>query len=222
MSDTDTWIRLIVEGPTERDFVDALLKPEFAYKGIYVTASTLGKTGGNVNFERLKKDVMHCLKEQSNCYVSTMFDFFRIDSEWPGMDKIVKLKASKTKLIPEAKAKILEDATAEKIAQARFIPHIQMHEFETLLYSEPEAWREFSISAVDFIQGIANQYPDPEEINDGGETSPSKRVTSKFKGYSKRIHGINIAKQIGLPTMRKKCSHFNQWLTQLESLKPLS
>ncbi len=138
------------------------------------------------------------------------------------MDKIDKLKGSKTKLTPKEKAGILEDATAEKIAQEHFIPHIQMHEFETLLYSEPSAWSEFSTSAVNFIQGIADKYPDPEEINDGEETSPSKRIIGKFRTYSKRLNGIQIANQIGLLTMRKKCSHFDEWLTKLEDLKPLS
>ncbi len=219
MSEAAVYIHLIVEGQTEQDFVRKILQPEFAHKEIYLTASTLGKIGGNVKFEKLKRDLALV---QKSCYISTMFDFFRIDSQWPGMDKINALKQSKTQLQPEAKAKILEDATAQKIAQERFIPHIQMHEFETLLFSEPCAWRAFSTSAVDHIQDIVKQYPDPEAINDGGETAPSKRITNKFSGYSKRIHGINIAKQIGLAAMRKKCSHFNQWLTQLESLKPLS
>lgn len=220
MSSDWVLIHLIVEGQTEKRFVTELLKNEFECQNIHLTVSLLGKNGGNIKFQRLKEHLGTV--KQKDCHISTMFDFFRIDSEWPGKAEIIKLEKSKMQLTPEEKAEILEKATAEKIKDKRFIPHIQMHEFESLLFSEPEAWREFSSSAVDYIQGIVKAYPDPETINDGGETAPSKRLLKNVKQYDKIVDGISIAKEIGLPTMRKKCSHFNQWLTRLESLKPLS
>ncbi len=219
MSDTSIQIHLIVEGQTEQSFVDKILKPEFDHKGIYITASLLGKTGGDIKFQRLTTHLRHF---RAPSYVSTMFDFFRIDSQWPGQAEIIKLEESRTQLTPEGKAKILEDATAKKIDREHFIPHIQMYEFEALLFSDPEAWREVSAPAVDYIQGIVNKYSDPEAINDGAETAPSKRLLKNIMGYQKVVYGINIAQKIGLARMREKCSHFNQWLTKLEDLKPLS
>ncbi len=73
MSEAAVYIHLIVEGQTEQDFVLNILKPEFEGKKIYFSASTLGKKGGNVKFETLKKDFFSVRKK---CYVSTMFDFF--------------------------------------------------------------------------------------------------------------------------------------------------
>ena len=34
----------------------------------------------------------------------------------------------------------------------------------------------------------------------------------------KTTAGPLVAETIGLPSMRQKCPHFNQWLTRLESL----
>ncbi len=67
---------------------------------------------------------------------------------------------------------------------------------------------------------VCNRFPSPELINDGATTAPSKRINQFIPGYesSKVSVAPLIAQKIGLQTIREKCSHFNEWLTQLEQL----
>ena len=83
-------IYIVVEGPTERTFVRDVLAPELANKKIFLQASVIGKPGhkgGDIRFGRAAKDIGKFLKLRKDIYVSTMFDFFRIDPDWPGKKK---------------------------------------------------------------------------------------------------------------------------------------
>jgi hypothetical protein len=80
-------IFIIVEGQTEQTFVRDVLAPQIATKGIYLYSALIGKSGhkgGNIRFDRVKKDIGHFLRQRNDTYISTMFDYFRIDSKWPG------------------------------------------------------------------------------------------------------------------------------------------
>jgi len=84
-------VLIVVEGPTEEMFVREVLAPELAKKYIYlrpVLIGKLGHQGGNVRFDRAKGDIGNYLKRNSDIYVSTMFDYFRIDSAWPGGEEV--------------------------------------------------------------------------------------------------------------------------------------
>ena len=101
----------------------------------------------------------------------------------------------------------------------RFFPYIQLHEFESLLFSDineivkadPE-WnqREALISS---LSRIVNQYLNPEEINNSPDTSPSHRLVKilNLPKYRKVLHGTAIAKNIGIENIRQKCKHFDEW-----------
>jgi hypothetical protein len=107
----------------------------------------------------------------------------------------------------------------------RFIPYIQLHEYETLMYSDTDEMEKWP--------GLYNKIPhgcfakikasvkgsNPELINEKPETAPSKRILAICDSYDKVNDGLLILKEIGLNTLRKECSHFNEWLTKLESLK---
>lgn len=58
----------------------------------------------------------------------------------------------------------------------------------------------------------------PELINDGPETAPSKRIERLIPEYDKVIAGKQIAREIGIETLREKCRHFGEWLSRLEGL----
>ena len=59
-----------------------------------------------------------------------------------------------------------------------------------------------------------------EEINEGAHTAPSKRIIRHLPAYerSKVRVGAPAAAAIGLPALRAKCPHFDDWLTRLEKL----
>lgn len=117
----------------------------------------------------------------------------------------------------------LEKTFGDDIGDPRFVPHLQLHEYETMLFADPEAFRiAFSDCdrAIEELKKIADSVPTIEHIDDGPTTAPSKRIIDLLPAYrgSKTSAGPDIAVVIGLPVIRSKCPHFDAWLTRLESL----
>lgn len=101
----------------------------------------------------------------------------------------------------------------------RFIPYIQLHEFEGLLFNDIDVFKNnFTTEEANFIelQDIINTHPNPEEINNGKDTAPSKRLKKLIKGYNKVVYGACLADEIGLSKIREKCPRFNHWISLLE------
>jgi hypothetical protein len=112
----------------------------------------------------------------------------------------------------------MESAISEDITNPRFIPYIQLHEFEGLLFSDSEAFRILigtDPSILLRIEKIVGEALNPELINDGQETAPSKRLQALFPGYKKVLHGASLAQIIGIRTIRDKCPRFNEWIEKL-------
>jgi hypothetical protein len=228
MKSVDVYI--VVEGQTEQTFVRDVLAPELANDGVYLYPVLIGKPGhkgGDVRFERAKTDIGNLLKQRNNIFISTMFDYFRIDADWPGRAEVSRKVQNGATLTAAKKAEILEEATRHEIAnifseydtKKRFIPYIEMHEFEALLFSDTHILAEKTgIDAAELIS-IVEQYGNPEEINDDPAKSPSKRLESLIAGYRKVAMGKIISESIGIQTIRKQCPHFNEWLTRLGCLK---
>ena len=100
---------------------------------------------------------------------------------------------------------------------------MKMHEFEALLFVNPQLFEiEYfdSPEAIDELQKIAEKFANPELIDQGPETAPSKRIISVLPDYenNKPAVGSMIAHDIGIKELRKVCAHFNEWLTKLEQL----
>jgi len=216
-------VYIIVEGQTEQTFVRELLAPEMGYQGIFLHPVLIGKPGhkgGDIRFERAKEDIGRFLKQRSSTHISTMFDYFRLEPSWPGN---VNMQGYPTAI---EKAKKIEDATLARIrelfpdhnVEGRFIPYIEMHEFEALLFSEASILaKEIRVDPAE-IEDILDEFGEPEEIDDGPDTAPSKRLISFHNSYRKVAMGKTISEAIGIPTIREKCPHFDKWLTRLEQL----
>ncbi len=121
------------------------------------------------------------------------------------------------------KQKIIEEGFRKEINNSRFIPYIQLHEFEGLLFSDIEAidyvMRPYQDrSQLDKLREIRSQFATPEDINDGLETAPSKRLSNIYSSYNKDIFGSRIAKRIGIDILRNECKHFNDWIVNLIGL----
>jgi hypothetical protein len=225
-------IYIIVEGQTEQSFVRDVLAPKMATQGIYLYSALIGKPGhkgGNIRFERVKKEIGHFLKQRHDTYISTMFDYFRIDSQWPGKKEVDQQIRNGATLTASDKGEWLEGATHEAIVKTfsqfdsenRFIPYIEMHEFEALLFSDANILAEKSKIDILQILKIIDEYKNPEEINDDPLKSPAKRLKMLNSQYRKVVMGKVIAEAIGIAGIRKQCAHFNNWLTQFEKLKKI-
>ena len=102
----------------------------------------------------------------------------------------------------------------------RFIPYIQLHEFEALLFSDISVFnRNFTSDELDFhsLEQAINSVDTPEEFNNGPATAPSERLKKAIKGYDKVVYGACLASEIGLDTIREKCKMFNEWIEKLET-----
>ncbi|WP_045588643.1 DUF4276 family protein [Vibrio vulnificus] len=219
-----TIVHVICEGQTEESFVNELLVEPFAHKGIYLKPALIGRPGhkgGNFKFERLAPDVEKRLLADKNCYCTTFFDFYGLPETFPGKNA-VNATAS-----VQDKANALQDALNEKLvekigedAMRRFIPYVQMYEFEGLLFSDPQKMAE-GMDRSDLVQAftdIADAFDTPEQINNSPQTAPSKRIENLIRGYEKPLLGTLAALEVGLDKMREQCPQFDAWLKKIEAL----
>ncbi len=214
----------LVEGQTEQGFIRDILAPYLSVKGVYITARLVGKPGhkgGVGEYERARRDILLLLKQETITVITTMFDFYGMPDSWPGRLSAKESVFSQKPIIVEKSIK--DDVTRElgrSFDGRRFLPYVQMHEFESLLFSDPSTICKVlrSPNYESQVQNIRNAFASPEEINDNITTAPSKRLLTLFSDYRKRIHGLIAAERIGIEKMRKECTHFAEWLNKLEML----
>lgn len=223
-------VYIVVEGQTEQTFVRDVLAPHMAHKKVYLHPALIGKPGhkgGNIRFGKAKHDIGNFLRQRNDTYISTMFDYFRIDSDWPGKTEVSRQMQNGATLAARQKAEILETATHNEIvltfpdcdSDTRFIPYIEMHEFEAMLFSDADILSDKTQIDASRIKRIIEKYDSPEEINDDPAKAPSKQLEALINGYRKVAMGKTVSGAIGIERIRKQCSHFNDWLTILEHLK---
>lgn len=220
-------IYVIVEGQTEESFVGNVLTPALSIRQVYLCPIILGPPGhkgGNASYARVRKDVVTQLKQDRGAYCSTMIDLYGLGRGFPGtplpenlsnIDKVTRIEQA-------VKADILAELSDIR-ADVRFVPYLQLHEYEGLLFSDPQALASGigQEHLAQRFQAIRGAFPTPEDINDSPNTAPSKRILDAYHGYSKPIDGLRAARSVGIERMRRECPHFRAWIDQLERLVEL-
>ena len=219
---------VLVEGQTEEAFVRRLVAPMLGLQGVEISATTYGRRrshGGVPRWHKAERELLRLVKEDSGRRVTTMFDYYGLPSDWPGQEAVAgKPPSEKAKVLEQAMLGRIMDSLGADSGGIRFLPYIQMHEFEALLFSEPVLLGEALSNdaqpqpTIHALQGVTGKFATPEEIDDGPTTAPSKRILSLAKHYQKVTDGNLVATRIGLPTMRQKCPHFDGWLRSLEAM----
>lgn len=219
-------LHILTEGRTEERFACEVLVPHLANFEIFADAKSIltgrdkkcGKThkGGLVTFGKFRREMSAWMKEDKDpqCRFTTMFDFYALPTDFPAYE----IAAGQRN--PYERIQIIERGIAGELNDARFIPYIQLHEFEALILADP---RKLELIYLAFQEGIANlealaSAQNPELIDEGRETAPSKRILHEIPIYKKSVAGPEIGRQIGIPVLRQRCPHFGQWLTRLEQL----
>lgn len=64
---------------------------------------------------------------------------------------------------------------------------------------------------------IVEQESGPEQVDDGVDTAPSKRILNAYPRYTKTIDGPLVIADAGLDPIRACCPHADQWLRKLET-----
>ena len=221
-------LQFFAEGPTELTFADTVLKPHLAQHGVYIQRTILianaykkGEIhrGGGRNFDAMQKDIVRSLRQHSthDVFFTSMIDLYALPKNFPALEK------HETITNPYRRVEALEESWAKKTNDERFIPHIQLHEYEAYLFADISKLSFFyqNDAAIRKLQRIVDAVGgSPELIDDGQQTAPSKQITKHLPKYAsdKVIVGTQTAQRIGLSQIRSRCPHFAKWLERLENL----
>lgn len=209
---------IVCEGQTEQSFCQSVLSQYFRTKDIVVETPTIKHShGGIVPWQTMKRQLVEHLHE-GEAIVTLLIDFYQIkDSyQFPGWEEAKDINDSYDKMNCLF-VDMLNDMPEE--LRNRFVPYIQLHEFEGLLFSSISAFRSnFLPTECDFdaIQSAIDEFETPEEINNKPETAPSSRLMAAIAGYDKVVYGSLLAEEMGLSVIRNRCPLFNSWIERIE------
>ncbi len=220
-------LNFIVEGQTEETFVNTVLREHLATFDVSSSARCVETSrrrnvkhrGGMTDYARAKKDIQQWMRndQNSDARFTTMFDLYALPADFPGRAD------SDRHFNPYDRVEALEHALSADIADWRFIPYLQLHEFEALLLADP---RQLDTQfperdgAIRRLAAIVSSFDSPELVDGGEHTAPSKRIITEVPEYESRkaSAGPIVAGKIGLPALRSRCEHFGEWLSKLENL----
>jgi hypothetical protein len=218
---------VLVEDETEETFVNKVLASHMQDRGIFTKSTIVGKElarkrghgeRGGGHFNGWSADFNRILRgdRRVNLRVTSLFDLFRLPRDFPGLEELRQERDT------NHRCDALQRAFAEAVNDRRFIPYIQRHEFEALVLAALPSLRglldaEDSLTGLDRLAGEIRGLA-PEDVNDGPETAPSKRLQRRVPGYSKTLHGPLATEDAGLAALRQACPRFDGWVRQLEAL----
>jgi len=214
-------VYILGEGQTEEAVIKDVLAPHFAPTSVYlypiIVKTSPGHKGGG-HWRHWKKDIHRVLEQQqgSEVRVSTLFDLFRLPKDFPGL--LEHGEDTDT----NRRCDELQKKMAQVFNDPRFIPYLQRHELEALVLACTESLRDL-FDAQDDLKGLEHLEQEiaetaPEDIDDGPETAPSKRLLRHIPGYSKTLHGSMAIEDTGLGVVRERCPRFDKWVATLEAL----
>ena len=219
---------LTVEGQTEAAFATSVLAPHLANFNVFLTRPRFtglhkrrrGRIpqGGLLNsFSHTLADMKTWLKEDKahEARFSMMVDLYSLPEDFPGY------VAGMANPNGRKQAIALQTSLAEEMSDVRFIPYLQVHEFETLVLVDPRRIAtiyDVPNTILESLYQDCGGYRTPEDINNGHHSHPKYRIQQIVREYDENVAGPLIAENIGLPALRVRCPHFGDWLTTLEQL----
>ena len=225
------FVNIIVEGTSEEVFVNDVLVKHFASLGIFVSARKVRTgwdkvnnkpaKGGISTYAKFRNEIIRWIiadRGRVDTFYTSFIDLYAFpkDSESPYTKDLQSIEN------PYQKVEALESAIATDINHPNFIPYIQLHEFEAFLLASPDRLLGMYPDEQTAIGRLTKEIAlmPPEEINESPQTAPSKRIIRYIPDYEsqKAQVGPMVAEDIGLTLLRKKCPHFGEWLTKLESV----
>ncbi|HWG46012.1 MAG TPA: DUF4276 family protein [Gemmataceae bacterium] len=213
-------LNIIVEGHSEEAFVNDLLVPHLARCGVYASARRVetsreksrrtrktAKTyrGGVSAYPQVKKDIKTRMKQDQDANLSftTMFDLYALPDDFPGFSEAAKTAD------PYRKVAVLEDAWRIDLAHPRFIPYLQLHEFEALILVDPALFALFYDEHPEEVAELVKMcaiFASPELIDDSPQQAPSKRIIRLFPDYGERGGKTVIAPLLTHRSASTKCA----------------
>lgn len=211
-------VYILCEGQTEESFVKNVLYGYFIRKSIIITpiilSTSQGHKGGVVSYGQVYTQVLRLCKQDHSAWVTTMIDMYALPPDFPGYDLAMSCDDY------HMQYQMICNEFEKDVSMRNFVANVTVHEFETLLFCDPNAFSSWfgAAAAKKLMEQLANCHNAPEFVNKSPETAPSKRILSICPHYSKVLHGTLIALEIGLETIRSKCEIFNAWINKIEQL----
>lgn len=222
-------IHVLCEGLTEQGFVNEVLRPYLIDNGVTSVKSIIVSTNKKLNAQGGMSSYTHArtdlnLMRQSNTdsefeshIFTTMFDLYALPNDFPGYEEANSI------IEPYAHVNSLEQSLANAINDSRFIPYIQLHEFEALVFCGIDYLVKIypkCKKSCEQLTATLQKYGNPELIDNDPTTAPSKRIIKAIEGenkykYNKPTTGKSVTKEIGIDELRAKCPHFNKWVDSL-------
>jgi len=211
-------VYIYCEGPTEEAFINGILSPYFCNIGIYVypiickTKRTKDRKykGGVSDYFKIKDELTLLCKQHNNEKITTMFDYYGMPSNTPNINN----KESNIYI----RIKEIEKSIEDDIGMSNLFFGIILHEFEALLFSNPDAFSIVANRDVVFeVRKARDDYATPEHINNSPETSPSKRLEKMIPNYPKVKNGLLISKEIGIDKIILECKNFANWIETIKN-----
>ncbi|MCX6590878.1 MAG: DUF4276 family protein [Acidobacteria bacterium] len=199
-------VYVLCEGLTEAAFADQVLRPRLPSETLLVPIDQKGR--GGITYPRLKRDIQSLLGGEA--VVTTMLDLYALPENYP------RHQESQAYRNPLERARVIERAIEEDIGSRRFVPYLQVYEFEALWFAEGLARLKRDLphrgEAIDTLLNSIHYFQTPEHIND--QAPPKSRITAAVPEY--RRASFRNFEGFPLDQARERCLHFDAWLAKLE------
>jgi hypothetical protein len=220
---------VVCEGFCEEAFVRTKLQPHLRDHDVWTEAFVVTtsreqdgrKHRGGGHWKHWASDLERLYKEQAgpNVWVTTMFDLYGLPKDFPGRDEIRRSTSANQKV---ASAQRVLEQFIHGFSEGRwFIPYVQCHELEALVLAcLDDLGRMLDSADREGLAALSAELGDtpPEDVNDGDETAPSKRLIRHLPGYDKLLYSEYALCEVTMSTLAERCPHFGQWLAQLEAI----
>ncbi|OKJ98549.1 DUF4276 family protein [Amycolatopsis sp. CB00013] len=214
-------LHLLLEGQTEETVVNNVLEPYLQDRGWTITKSIVttkrpatgpASQGGVSNWAKLEREIRLLLRNSDIHTLTILFDYYGFPADGPGMRNRPSASAYE-------RVEHVEKSLATAISDTRFVPHLVLHELETWVFAAAEqlGWLFSGTGLAERLQKDVHGAGGPELVNDGIDTSPSKRLARYCKGYSKTNDGPLAIADLGIDGLRSQCPHLDSWLTHLDT-----
>lgn len=216
-------IYISVEGQSEEVFAEHYLKPYLQDFGKFLKVITFGigrpVKGGISSFgsqvAELKK-IAATAKDRKYC-ITTMYDLADLHKDIPRYEEYLTIGD------PYQKADFASFRLREGFPNPNFVPHYQLYQFETLIFSKPSVLLGDNPGKEQAISQLESQLEavddNPELIN--SINKPSYRIAEALGVDEKKFKGSpigHLAGSLTIPFLKEKCRHFGAWITCLENL----
>jgi hypothetical protein len=216
-----------VEGVSEEAFVNRLLRPHLQLHGwsgvtpvgVATSLEPDGRRGGLTNWPAVEQDLRDLFNQyQGPDYrFTSLWDFYGTPDSFPGF------AAARATPPGTDRAAIVEGKLSAHFHEPRFLPYVQMYEFEALVLAAIDGLKELHSSKAAALAALKVQCEavgNFETINDGPTTHPARRIDAVLPGFwnTKEDDGPIALRTVGLDPPRRWCPRFNQWVARLERI----